>query len=355
MTGPGKTVAEQWNGSGWSLVTAPGPGGAGVSRLFGVAANPGSAWAVGEYISGTAYQSLIEHRTGGQWKPVASPDPSVTDNFLAAVTATSASNAWAVGAYQTGSRFQTLIARWDGSTWKQVASPNPSATRNELAAVTATSPDSAWAVGYYHQDAVDQTLIEHWDGSAWKQVASPDPGGPGHDNYLTAVSATSASDAWAVGEYSNGTVDRTLIEHWDGTTWAQVTSPNAGGPTDSNDLFGVAASSPSAAWAVGASGTGRVTRTLIERWDGSSWKPVASPDPGGFGGSNYLYGVSTGSPTTWAVGTYFNGHGYVTLAERWDGTAWMPVASPNGAGSNDTELYAVAVASPASVWAVGGS
>jgi hypothetical protein len=55
------------------------------------------------------------------------------------------------------------------------------------------------------------------------------------------------------------------------------------------------------------------------------------------------------------VGTYFNGHGYVTLAERWDGTAWMPVASPNGAGSNDTELYGVAVTSPASAWAVGGS
>jgi hypothetical protein len=355
MTGLGKTLTEQWNGSGWNLVTAPSPGSPGVSRLFGVAAKPGSAWAVGEYISGAAYQSLIEHRSGGQWKQVASPDPSVTDNFLAAVTATSASNAWAVGAYQAGSTFQTLIARWNGRTWKQVASPNPSATRNELAAVTATSPDSAWAVGYYHQGAVDQTLIEHWDGSTWKQVASPDPGGPAHDNYLTSVSAISASDAWAVGEYSDGTVDRTLAEHWDGTTWTQVPSPDAGSPTDSNDLFAVAASSSSGAWAVGASGSGRVTRTLVEHWDGSSWKLVASPDPGGSGGSNYLYGVSTGSSTTWAVGTYFNGRGYVTLAERWDGTAWRPAASPNGAGSNDTELYGVAVTSPASAWAVGGS
>ena len=43
------------------------------------------------------------------------------------------------------------------------------------------------------------TLIEHWNGTAWTQVPSPNPSG---DNVLDGVAATSASNAWAVGFYS---------------------------------------------------------------------------------------------------------------------------------------------------------
>jgi hypothetical protein len=39
---------------------------------------------------------------------------------------------------------------------------------------------------------------------------------------LSAVDATSATNAWAVGTY--GTF-KTLILHWDGTAWTQVPSP----------------------------------------------------------------------------------------------------------------------------------
>jgi hypothetical protein len=43
------------------------------------------------------------------------------------------------------------------------------------------------------------TLVEHWNGTAWTQVPSPNPSG---DNELDGVAATSASNAWAVGFYS---------------------------------------------------------------------------------------------------------------------------------------------------------
>jgi hypothetical protein len=45
--------------------------------------------------------------------------------------------------------------------------------------------------------------------------------------------------------------DHTLIEHWNGTRWAQVPSPDPGGPVTGNQLSGVAGTSPTSIWAVG--------------------------------------------------------------------------------------------------------
>jgi hypothetical protein len=56
----------------------------------------------------------------------------------------------------------------------------------------------------------------HWNGTAWSRVPSP-AGGPG----LLAVTATSATSAWAVGDYSTASGQpRTLIMHWNGTRWS---------------------------------------------------------------------------------------------------------------------------------------
>src|SRR5262249_48650063 len=81
----------------------------------------------------------------------------------------------------------------------------------------------------------------------------------------------------AVGESSNGPSHAsTLVERWNGTSWKIQTSPS---PGDQSSFSGVAATSPSNAWAVGASYDTTV-HTLIERWNGSSWKVASAPDPG---------------------------------------------------------------------------
>jgi hypothetical protein len=127
-------------------------------------------------------------------------------------------------------------------------SPNVRTFSNFLAGVTATSASNAWAVGSYQNGtAPDRTLIEHWNGRAWAIQPSPDLGTV---NQLYGVTATSPSNAWAVGFYQSGTApDRTLIEHWNGRAWAIQPSPNGG--TGFSDLYGVAATSAANAWAVG--------------------------------------------------------------------------------------------------------
>jgi hypothetical protein len=135
--------------------------------------------------------------------------------------------------------------------WTVTKTPNPGSPG--LTGVATTSSANAWAVGYYlnHQSGAS-TLIARWNGTTWTQVPSPNPGGPTAGNYLFGVAATSATNAWAVG---NGN----LIARWNGTAWTQVPSPS---PVDSA-LSSVAATSPTNIWAVGASLTNAaVNRTL---------------------------------------------------------------------------------------------
>src|SRR5439155_2016741 len=108
----------------------------------------------------------------------------------------------------------------------------------------AVSANDVWAVGYYTVfGSADHTLIEHWNGASWGIVPSPNPGS---NNYLYGVVALSANDIWAVGEYidSSGVYRRTLVEHWNGTSWSVVPSPNG-------SLHGVAAVASNDLWAVG--------------------------------------------------------------------------------------------------------
>src|SRR5258708_37545843 len=105
-----------------------------------------------------------------------------------------------------------------GSTcqnWTGVPPPNPGTIANNLQGVAVVSACDAWAVGsYFPQGRGLQTLIEHWNGSAWTVVASPDPG---TQNALYGVQAASPTDIWAVGYYTNGQTDttKTLALHWD--------------------------------------------------------------------------------------------------------------------------------------------
>ena len=145
--------------------------------------------------------------------------------------------------------------------WTGMQPPSPG-TESFLDGVAVLSPCNAWAVGYYYNGAAYQTLIEHWNGTSWKQVTSPNPGGSSHDDFLDGVAATSSTNAWAVGYYYNGTADQTLIEHWNGTAWKEVTSPNVGGSSLYNSLDGVAATSSTNAWAVGDYYNGTANQTL---------------------------------------------------------------------------------------------
>ena len=128
-------------------------------------------------------------------------------------------------------------------------------------------------------NATLKALFEHWDGTAWTATAGPFYG------FFRGVSADAPNDIWAVG-YS-GLNFVTFSEHYDGASWTLVPTPDVGsGP---NVLNGVVALAPDNVWAVGYSTASQKpppgkydvpTKTLIEHYDGTSWSVVPSPNVG---------------------------------------------------------------------------
>ena len=274
------------------------------------------------------------------WRVVSAPSPGQSAT-LSGVDAVAANDVWAVGYSTVNPHDVTLIEHWNGQEWSVIPSPNSGAGTNQLAGVAAVAADDVWAVGRYDRGtALWGTLIEHWDGSAWSIVPSPNAAG---SNLLWGVTAVAANDAWAVGVAD----DRTLALHWDGSAWTIVPTPNAG--SDSNVLLGVTAVAANDVWAVGRyNNTGLFwLQTLVLHWDGSAWSIVPSPNTQY--GANVLYSVAAvAANDVWAVGM---GNGW-PLTEHWSGGAWSIVPSPPN-GNNQHDLFGVAAASSGDVWAVG--
>jgi hypothetical protein len=293
-SGPAARILH-WTGGTWKPQHTPGPAGL---QLYGIAAvSASNAWAAGDYYNATAgrYETVILHWNGRSWSRALSPSPAGAHAFLRGVAATSASDVWAVGAYYPltqGSQGKTFILHWNGHTWSRVPSPNMGAGVNALGSVTATARSNAWAAGVYN-GKTDHTLILHWNGRSWSRQRSTSPAG---DVELNAISAISASSAWAVGQDSGAS---TLILHWNGHRWSRQPSPNGGTPSD---LYGVAAISARNVWAVGyfTTFTG-AQRTQIVHRDQHGWSLIPSPNrsPGG----HVLLDVgASGTGNIWAVG-----------------------------------------------------
>ena len=348
----GQTLVEHWDGTAWHIVSSPNPPSAS-SSLIGIAVlSATDVWSVGDSVQGfTTSQTLVEHWDGTAWSIVPSPNQGTSSNGLAEVDVVSADDVWAVGRYDIGNAYHTLIEHWDGTAWSIVPSPNVGADYNVLISVSEAGANDIWAVGIYvSSNNFSHPLIEHWNGSAWGIVptSGPDPGSV--YNELYSVAAAGPGDIWAVGIFANTTTgNETLAEHWNGTSWSRVQTPNP--RVLNNELDGVVALPANDAWAVGA-GTNPISNTLqplTQHWDGSRWSIVDAPNPGGMAG--HLKDVSALSANdVWAVGDAADGH--QTLVEHWDGIAWSVLPSPN-MGASYNILRGIAALSGSNIWAVG--
>ena len=326
------------------------------SELFAASASsPDDIWAVG--------QSTM-HFDGTRW--TAFPAPMIkgdNNSFLQGVVAISPTLAWAAGNVANGAHPGQVIEQWNGTRWNVF--PGPKFGKKERAnvfAMTASSANDVWAIGSLVNVGTGMVspLFEHWNGTVWTATT-----GELSNGFLFGASADAANDAWAVGFSGSNKIETSAV-HWDGTNWKSVTTPNVGeGP---NKLNAVLALAPNDVWAVGfstpvAPPKQAATLTLIEHFDGSSWAVVPSPNVGlnGANQSNRLLGLTANSANDiWAFGSYFapDGSGHqMTLLLHWDGTSWTASSSPSptkGGFSCDL-LWAGVVSSSGDVWILGSA
>lgn len=362
------------NSPGWSIVPSPNTASDRDNHLWDVAcASSADCWAVGFYYVDVGHsQTLIQHWDSNAWTIVSSPNASLTGSGFGGVACNSSSDCWAVGAYRSdpSGKNQTLVEHWDGSSWMIVPSPNISIidgiTDNGLRSITCISSADCWAVGSYLSDphvinGYYHTLIEHWDGVSWAIVPSPNIN---DRNSLRSVACAAPADCWAIGSFEQsvfpppgGAVPQTFAEHWNGTSWTIVSTPNVNpaGGFQSNFVNDVTCASPSDCWMVGSysdTSNNGFTHTLIERWNGTVWAVFPSPSPPR---NNDLSAVTCLSQSDcWTVGVYVLSSAYgQTLTEHWDGVAWSIVSSPSTSSTQDNYLYGVACPSASDCWGVG--
>jgi hypothetical protein len=324
--------------SSWTAATAPtGPGGEGVvSSLTCVDAS--HCWLVGFSQLASFGNTLIDADQGGAWSNQSSPDvsypnsPLDSSDYLSSVACPSVTECWAVGSYDLGQAVSyPLVLQYSGTSWSLVQGPSipaVGALGALLYGVTCLSPSNCWAVGQ-----ATGTLVEHFTGTVWSVVPSPNSGNSGEDG-LSAVTCHSAKSCWAVGwqDQPPGTVGgKPLIESYDGKTWQVVSSPDPGGKRGYS-LSAVSCPTASSCWAVGgvpASSSGPQQRSeepLIERLQGSHWAATETTLKGGA----TLSGISCPNQSTcWAVGSNPKDQ---DLLERLHGGSWTALPPTAGLG-----------------------
>ena len=324
------------------------------SELFAASASsPNDIWAVG--------QSTI-HFDGTTW--TAFPAPMIkgdNNSFLRGVVALSPTLAWAAGNVTDGAHPGQVIEQWNGTKWSLF--PGPKLGKKDQAdvfAMTASSANDVWAIGSLMNRGTGlvSTLFEHWDGTSWTASTVES-----NNEFLFGASADAANDAWAVGFNGSDNIETSAM-HWDGANWKSVATPNVGEGT--NKLNAVLALAPNNVWAVGfstpvAPPKQAATLTLIEHFDGTSWTAVPSPNvgPNSANQSNRLLGLTANSANDiWAFGSYFptDGSGHqMTLVLHWDGITWTiaPSPSPAQGGFPCDLLWAGVAPSLGNVWILG--
>jgi hypothetical protein len=314
-----------WNGKQWVSVPTASEGN--VNGLEGVSATgPSDVWAVGWLVS----NCLIEHFNGQKWSNVPCPYHGVISQ-LNAVNARTTSDVWAVGYIDPVSNQIAFADHWNGKQWTPVSTAPVSGSFIQFNSVLDLGPSNVLAVGYYETKSgtkyVRHQLAEHWNGHAWLRVGLPQFSTA---SFLMGASGGNGRGVIAVGGVSAGSHDVPLIERWTGTQFVRVTEP-----VSSGDLSSVTVLSSTDAYAAGETGSGA---TLVEHYNGKQWAQVSTPNPSGGGYFNSVAATPSGSFAV-AVGWHApypnelplieqgNGHTWhITrqLTHVWPGTLWVP-------------------------------
>ena len=228
-TASGRVLAERWNGTTWTIQPTPNPAGSVQAFLLAVSCtSPSACLAVGAYSTTSSQsgpvRSLAEQWNGKGWTILPTPNPAkAVQSFLGPVSCTAPSACTAIGEQHSAAGIvHTLAERWNGTTWRIQPTPNPPGVQfASLAGVSCTSGSACLATGGSDLG----TLAERWNGTAWRIQPTPNP--PGGQNILlasVACPAPSACTAFGFDETSSGQ-HLTLAERWNGRTWRIQPTP----------------------------------------------------------------------------------------------------------------------------------
>jgi hypothetical protein len=254
------------------------------------------------------------------------------------------------------------------STWTLTPAQTPAGeVIPTFESVSCPAASECFAVGYTTSTSgVIRQLLERYDGSSWHLVSVPTRAA----GWLEGVNCVTTTSCWAVGT-SGGAAHHGIIDHWNGSVWTAVPSPQEPGSSTSGHgetlLNGVACRGAKNCYAVGGICKGCIvadprnfieylgSALLIEHWNGSRWTWVSGvPDAGKPTGryERLLSAISCAGTGCVAVGLSAAAGG--PIAEALTGSRWIYTRLPRPANAG-TLLNQVSCAAARWCVAVGQS
>ncbi|HEY6349333.1 MAG TPA: alkaline phosphatase family protein [Candidatus Angelobacter sp.] len=208
------TLAEHWDGSKWSVVDTVDPGTHG-NQLFAVKAlASNNVYAIGQRANaGFPNQALIEHWDGTAWSVVTAPAHTSASALPLGLTA--ASSLTIVGQQETDTApYTSYVAVGSPATLAIQPTPTMGTGENDLFAVTIANDGSTWAVGWAINPATDlhDPLVMQGVNGTFSLVSVPNPFSGG-DSGFAAITTIPGGGMWAVGGATSPTSNvRSFIE-----------------------------------------------------------------------------------------------------------------------------------------------
>ena len=363
------TLAEQWSGAEWSVVSTPNPTGILGDFLLSVSCSSATTCeAAGESFLDTNgdTETLVEQLSGGTWSLESSPNAArVTTSSLAAVACAKSTtpSCVAVGASYSSEEDHLLAIGLSSGAWTLKSIPGPTAPAASYLQAAGCSTSTCVAVGYTYpvNPGESNGLVYKWNGKKWSLGKSAEPAGADVTG-LYGASCPSSTECIAVGDVAVGTdaengLASAFAEEMTGSTWSAMTTPDPVGAQYVR-LTGVSCSSATTCTAVGFSKTTpeSAATAFAERLSGSRWTLQVTAAPTG-ATSTSLEGVACPSASVCnAVGSYVDAGGATeTLIERWNGKKWRVSTSPNVTGAAADHLLGVSCPSTSTCVATGYS
>jgi hypothetical protein len=185
-----------------------------------------------------------------------------------------------------------------GASW-HIVPPSTDVGFSGLTDVSASSATNVWAVG--------ENLALRWNGTGWISMPLPDF----EPRHVVALSPTSVIAQG--GE---------RVARWDGTSWHTLPAP------PSFALFDISARSASDVWLVGLAPPPVSEGCVVMHWNGAAWNDVASSTV--CKGDDRYANILEISPTSvWMAGWVGDEKQTPVIAAHWNGASWMPAFAPD--------------------------
>jgi len=256
------------------------------------------------------------------------------------------SGAWAVGFAASSSQPYSDAAvmwKWSGTKWVTESIPGLG-NGGSLSAVVATSASNAWALGLTGPTSSKTgPVLLHWNGSKWTIVKFPSSDDVDYFEYM----AASGTGVFVAGG-TNSSSSHPVLLGYKGTTWTTEKLPKL--PANAYfEALSTTSASPSGLWATTRACVSSSCTSSVLKPGKSGWSSVSL---GGKGAS--LMGLAALSSTdVLAVGVSGAPVGSFgkLLIERYKGSSWTSgkASSPIATGA----FYAAAMSSSTAAWAAG--